>query len=724
MNKTRKTTTLTAFLSALMALQLAGCGSQAPDNSNEKTLPEDNFTEISDEETVISDEESNTSEEAVGSEKTDHAEIYSEYSVEYSKKELLSTWDDDVTKITADKNKFSIEGSGAAAENGVLKITDAGTYLLSGKAEEAQILIDSADDKAVRLVFSGFSVSSSSVSPVYVQNADKVIITLADGTENSVTDNSPAVPAEDNETPDAALFSRSDLSFNGSGKLSVVSENKEGITSKDDLKVISGCIYVRSADDGIKGKDLVAVRSGEISIESSGDGIKSSNDKDADKGNIIIENGKISIDSAGDGIQAEKALVFLDGQLSVKSGGGYENGAEHFDDMFGGPGGFGSRQGGMQQSSENGSSISRKGMKSGGELLIASGNILINSADDALHSGTDLRIEGGELALGSGDDGINADNEIIINGGNTVISNSYEGAESKLITINDGTLCIKSSDDGMNASADDMSAQMKITINGGYVYVDADGDGLDSNGDIDINGGYTIVSGPVSNFNGPLDCGDRNNRITVNGGILAAFGSSGMFEIPDASSEINSVAVSQLNVQPGTLCTLADSSGNVVLAFTCSKTAQAAVISSPDIKTGEKYVFCTGGTYTGTLGKDGTGCGGTVSGGTRAAEFEIGSSVTVSGQFSGGFGGGAGMKGNRGDRFGGQVTKDGNVPDGWTPSGGMNGEGFHNGKGSRGDFSAEDIPDGWQPHNSPDGRNVPDGTAVIDGTDKKGNTLS
>lgn len=690
MTKTRKNTTVIAFLSVLMAFQLAGCGSKVPDNSNEKTLPEDNLTDISDEATEITDEENDIYDKAADvSESTDSAVGGdSEYSVEYSKKELSDTWDDDAVKITADKNEFSIEGNGASAENGVLRITNAGTYLLSGKAEEARIIIDSPDDKAVRLVFNDFSISNSTYSPVYAQSADKVIITLAKGTINSINDSSSAAAEGDQDSPDAALLCRCDLSINGEGKLYVVSDNKEGIASRDDLKIISGNIAVKSADDGIKGKDLVAVRSGDIFIESSGDGIKSTNDKDDRKGSIIIESGKIDIVSDGDGIQSEKALVIMGGEISVQAGGGYENGREHYDNMFGGRGGFGGQ---AQQTEEKTGS---KGIKSGRELLIDSGLININSSDDAVHANTDIIINGGDIAASSGDDGINAENEVTVNGGNIVISNSYEGIESKIITINNGTVCLKSSDDGMNAASDDMSGQMKITINGGYVYVDANGDGLDSNGNIEINDGYTIVSGPVDNFNGPLDCGDRNNTITVNGGILAAFGSSGMFEIPDESSKINSIAVSNLNAQPGTLCSLSDTGGNVIFAFTCSKTAQAAVISSPDIKTGEQYVFYTGGTYTGTLDKDGTGREGTISDGTKAAEFEIKSSVTVSGQFFGGFGGGGGMRGNHGDRSGGNIPAGGNFSDGRALSEGMSDDRFHGEKGDHSNAVPNDLSEG------------------------------
>lgn len=702
MTKTRKNTTVIAFLSAIMALQLVGCGNQSPDNSNEKTLPEDNLTEISDEAKELSDEESDPSEESADvSENNEPAGGSSEYSVEYSKKELSDTWDDDCTKITADKNGFSIDGSGAAAEKAVLKITNAGTYLLSGNAEEAQIIIDSQDDKAVRLVFKDFSISNSTVSPVYAQSADKVIITLAKGSINRITDTSPAVSADAQESPDAALFCTCDLSFNGEGKLYVVSENKEGIASKDELKVISGSIAVKSADDGIKGRDLVAVRSGEIFIEASGDGIKSTNDKDERKGNIIIENGKIDIVSDGDGIQSEKALVITGGEISVQAGGGYENGREHYDNMFGGRGGFGGQ---TQQTEEKTSS---KGIKSGRELLITSGLITINSSDDAVHSNTDIIINGGDIAASSGDDGLNADNEVTVNGGNIVISNSYEGIESRLITINSGIVCLKSSDDGMNAAADDMSSPVKITINGGYVYVDADGDGLDSNGNIEINDGYTIVSGPVDNFNGPLDCGDRNNTITVNGGILAAFGSSGMFEIPDESSKINCVAATSVSAQPGTLCSLADSSGNVVFAFTCSKYAQAAVISSPDIKTGEKYTLYTGGTFNGTLGKDGTATSGTISEGTSVAEFEILSAVTRSGEFFGRFGGG--MPGGHGDRSGGKAPENADASGGMAPSQEMNGEGFRGPKGQHGNMNEENTDD--VPKN-PGEMTKPDATAV------------
>ena len=67
-------------------------------------------------------------------------------------------------------------------------ITANGTYNISGTLNNGQILVNAPDDATVILLLNGVNITNSNSAPIYAMNADKVVITLADGTENAVTD--------------------------------------------------------------------------------------------------------------------------------------------------------------------------------------------------------------------------------------------------------------------------------------------------------------------------------------------------------------------------------------------------------------------------------------------------------------------------------------------------------------------------------------------------------
>lgn len=87
------------------------------------------------------------------------------------------------------------------------------------------------------LILNGVDITCLSSAPIYVMNAKKSIISVADGTENNITDGKNYV-FEDTCTdePNAAIFSKGDLIFIDNGLLTVNANYNNGIISKDDLK--------------------------------------------------------------------------------------------------------------------------------------------------------------------------------------------------------------------------------------------------------------------------------------------------------------------------------------------------------------------------------------------------------------------------------------------------------------------------------------------------------
>jgi hypothetical protein len=566
---------------------------------------------------------------------------------EYDRDDLdSSVSSSDMSIIKLEGGSITLEGSGATVSGNVVTITSAGMYSISGSLNDGQIVVDTEDEETVELVLNGADITYSASAPIYVSNAEKTVITLADGTENYVTDGAGYVfeDAESDE-PDAAIFSKDDLTINGNGSLTVHANYRNGIASKDDLKITGGSITVNAVNDGIKGRDSIAVRDGMIAVNAGSDGIESNNDEDAEKGNIYIEGGALNITAGLDGIQAQTRLVVSGGSMTISSGGGSINSSSG-DDW----GNWG-RQDNPDDSS---SADSAKGMKAGVDITITGGTIDIDSSDDSIHSNDSLTINGGELVLTSGDDGIHSDSTIEISGGDLSITQSYEGIESSTITINDGNLHLVASDDGINAvggndgssmggrpgqNSFDPFADHHLYISGGYIAIDAMGDGLDINGPIDMTGGMVIINGPTSNHNGALD---YFGAFQITGGFLVAVGSSGMAQAPSTSSTQYSMVMNFPSPQTaGTMVHVETEDGEEILTFVPTKAYQSVVLCSPELVNGSTYVVYSGGSSTGTV-TDGLYSGGTYTGGTQITSFTISGVVTGAGTHSAGFPGGPG----------------------------------------------------------------------------------
>jgi Carbohydrate-binding domain-containing protein Cthe_2159 len=579
--------------------------------------------------------------------------------VSYSDTDLDARWDTSAASyITLAGGSARLDGTGGTAEGSTVKITAGGTYVVGGTLDDGQIIVDLEEDDTVRLVLNGADISCSDSAPIYVKNADKVVIILADGTENVMTDGESYV-LEDEEAgePNAAIFSRSDLVINGTGSLTVDANYNNGIASKDDLKIVSGTITVDAVNDGLKGRDCIGVLDGTITVTAAGDGLQSTNDEDPALGYISIEGGTLDIASGMDGIQAQTTLAVLAGDITLSTGGGSANSSSDMGQGGNTWGDWGPGQGSGSNSDDT-DSASAKGLKAAVGVYVVDGTITIDSSDDSVHSDTAAQIDGGTLAMTSGDDGIHADGTLEINGGELSITQSYEGIESGVITINGGTIHVVASDDAINVAGgvDESSTSGRpgagdftvnennqLHINGGYVFVDGNGDGLDCNGRVFMTGGTVIVNGPTNNGNGAID---YLGEFTVSGGYLLAVGSSGMAQSLSDSSTQYSVLINFDNaIRAGTMVHLEDEDGNDILTFVPTKQYQSVCLCSPDITEGSTLTIYLSGSSTGAE-TDGLYSGGTYSPGTESTTLEITGVVNTLGgggmMQGGGFPGGGG----------------------------------------------------------------------------------
>lgn len=390
------------FAVILSALILAGCASTQSTTSS---------TSVSSASSTVST--ASTSEES-GADETDstggamNGTIGSviEANLSFKNKDFYIDYStEDTVKIDLSAPK---EADGVKVSGSTVTITEAGMYVLSGTLTDGQVIIDAGDEDDVRLVLENASITCTTTAPIYAKNADKVIISLPENTESTVTDTITGTDGDDELT--AAVFAKCDLSVNGTGVLNVNSNANDGITSEDKLKITGGVLNITSADDGLIGKDAVLIKDGTVHITASGNGIKSTK-SEADKGYVYIGGGTVNITAEQDGIQAETGVLISAGEVNVTAGGGSANGEQKTGNaMFGGA-----------QNTTADETLSTKGIKAEAALDITGGTLTVNASGDGLDSNGALTINGGTVYVsgptGDGNGTFDCDGVFTINGG-------------------------------------------------------------------------------------------------------------------------------------------------------------------------------------------------------------------------------------------------------------------------------------------------------------------
>ncbi len=474
-----------------------------------------------------------------------------------------------------------------------LTIGKAGEYIISKNIMGGQLIVDTDKNSEVHLVLRDVSLTSEDCPAIYVKKAKKVIITLAEDTENTV-EMKGGYAASQEDSLGGAIYSKCDLTLNGKGSLKVTANYGDAIVSKDNLIVAGGSYEVTAAEHAFDGNDSLRVLEGNFKVKADGDGFHVENLEDTTIGFFYASGGDFDITSLGDGIAASGYLKLDGGNYKILSGDGSDSINLNSSQMdFG----FGNRA----SSDDLADTFSKKGIKAGGDLQIAAGKFSIDSADDGIHANGNVTISGGEGTISSGDDGIHADKAIVLAGGKYDIKKSYEGLEGNSITISKGEYSLVSHDDGLNAAGGndqsgfgghmppDMFASSPdsfVKISGGYLSVNASGDGIDSNGDFTVSGGEIYISGPSSSGNGFLDFG---GTAKITGGIFFAAGSSGMAQNFSSSSTQGAILVNLASQKKSTIVNLTDSNGKVLCACAFEKSFSTVLISTPDIKVGETY---------------------------------------------------------------------------------------------------------------------------------------
>lgn len=608
-----KRKTLPMLLLSLI-LVMTGCGSRT-DTQDIKENTTDQVSESVDSDVNAGDESTQTDTNI----QIDTSDMFSnrDYKTEY--------YESESAVITLTGDSASCSSDAVTIDGTTITIQDEGTYILSGSLDNGMIIVNADDSDKLQIVLNNASIHSDTSAPIYILEADKVFVTLAEGSENTLSNGGIFVAIDDNHI-DGALYSKQDLTLNGTGNLSISSPAGHGIVCKDDLVLTSGNYSIEAASHGMDVNDSVRMTQAQITITSGKDGIHVENSDDEELGFIYAESGTVTVDAQGDGMSAGAYMLIADGEYHIVSGGGSANAtqktSESWGFMGGGmqggmgggrPGGRGDRGMQMQDTqsevatdtSEDSTSI--KGLKAAGDLLITGGNITIDSADDSIHSNASVTVSGGNLVITAGDDAIHADETLTIADGKIHITQSYEGLEGLHIVVSGGDITLVASDDGINAAGgadqsgyggprgNDMfgggsSSSGSILILGGNLFITSSGDGLDANGTLEISGGYTQVTGPTTGDTATLDY-DVSGVIT--GGTFIGTGAQQM-ALSFSDSQQGVVAVSVGNQQAGTEITLKDAEGNTVLTHTPELAYAIVIYSSSELVKGETYSLTVG----------------------------------------------------------------------------------------------------------------------------------
>ena len=452
----------------------------------------------------------------------------------YSAKDV--TWDSSSEVTINLSNPTAIDG--VTVSDGVITITKAGNYKLIG-TYEGQIKVEAADSDMVRLVLKNATITNSTGAAINVVEADEVVIYTASGTTNTVSDGSSYADTASG-SPDAAIYSKSDLTLAGEGTLKVEGKYEEGIHTSDGLVIASGTLEVNAANTGIKGKDYVDILDGTVTVTASQDGIKATNNTDGNRGWVRLSGGTVNISADDDGFKAERVLEISGGTLNINQ--------------------------------------ANEGIE-GQYINILDGTVNVTSSDDGINASYSTTSTSTESASTSTTQTAQRNQAAQ---GNTGQGNAAQSGQPPAGGGAGG---------GMGGGTFEV-VDATINISGGTVTVNAKGDGIDSNGTATLSGGTVIVYGPFTGGNTSLD---TNGDLLLNGATVTAANSGDMFEAPSTNSTSGYLKISNVsNLSAGTTAQVTDSSGNVVANYKVTNSSTALiVVSSSKITKGESYTVYT-----------------------------------------------------------------------------------------------------------------------------------
>lgn len=496
-----------------------------------------------------------------------------------------SDWDTEgATVITLTGDGAEISVNGAYVNGQEVVITEAGRYVVSGSLSNGKITVDAHNSSKVWILLDGVDINCSDDACIRVDQAEKVFLTLAENSVNTLTSGSTYSDTALQDGTDGAIFAHDDLTINGSGSLSVTAEYRHGIAANDDLVITGGTITIKAAADAIHANDSVCIKEAQITVDAGDDGIVTANEEE--NGYMYIESGTIDITSVGDGIHTTGDITIAGGSITIAAG----------DD----------------------------GIHSDQFVYIEDGEILINECYEGIEA-LIIDVSGGDITVYPEDDGFNA------NGGSSDMfgfgggpgQGGMQGSSKEEGLGQDGSDPVDMSRDGdssgqMEQTAEEIQSsetaaeetqssetaaeeeETYISISGGTITIindsGRDADGLDSNEDIRISGGTIYISLLGTGSNCAVDYGSESGGVAeITGGTIIACGASSMAEGFSSISTQASILYNTSTVaDEGTTLALEDEEGNILLSWDVPCSFSSALISCPEMQVGNSYQVVIG----------------------------------------------------------------------------------------------------------------------------------
>ena len=497
-----------------------------------------------------------------------------EGSVWFTENDLDGSWDTEgAVHITLEGSTASIEGSGAYVKGSDVVIASSGRYIVTGELKGGSLIVDSHNNSKVWILLSGVFLTCSDDAAIRIDQADKVFLTLAEGTENVVTSGGTYSEEALSDNTGGAIFSHDDLTISGSGSLTVSASCKHGIDANDDLVITGGTIVIEAPADGIHASDSLRICSADLTINAGDDGL-STGEENAP---LYMESGSVSITAGGDGIHSAGDITLAGGSLVI--------------------------------------SAKDDGIHSDAAFLITDGSVVINESYEGIEALT-IDQQGGDISIVSSDDGFNANGGSFgqpgmggfgggrgENRGPGGISAGTESRQDASGEQGAGEMSESPPEAEITdteASAESSASDTWIHISGGSLTIlngtGRDADGLDSNGDILISGGTVRISLTGSGSNSAIDYNSEGGAsCLITGGTVIACGASSMAEAFDESSAQCAVLLSlSRETEAGSLFDLLSEEGTSLLSWEVPYGFTSVSFSCPEMEKGGSYTVRAG----------------------------------------------------------------------------------------------------------------------------------
>lgn len=509
--------------------------------------------------------------------------------------------------VNLQNDKIEFDGLGATLSDDrrTLTVTREGTYVISGKIDDGQILVDVLRGD-VHIVLNGADMHCSWSSPIYIKQSGEIRISLEAGTENFLSD-SPNTQVDEFGAPSATLYSSDSLVLCGTGSLTVDANYREAIHCTNRLTLSDVTLDVTAPEDGIVGHDALLVQNATVTADCGIDCLKS-NSYEPGFGYVYINSGSLNLTAENDGIQAEQRMLIEGGDFHIEAGDGYT----YVPDLL----------------------VSQKGLKAGAELVIRGGTFFINTTEDSVHCDGLLSVAGGEMTLYSGDDALSGKN-VTVRGGNVRAASSVQGLVGEIIHIAGGALSLTAQDDGVLARpahlpTDDSfnlypdsvggDTYVELSVSGGLLTVHSDGDSLDIRGELKMSGGFVMLNAPFMKGGDPLD---YDGAFTMTGGTMVTTGRATYKPVMPEGGQTCILDAAFTGVRPaGEMLSLRLGDGRLLFAVTPTEDYYNFAVYSCEFGVGSVCSLMAGGMPTAEE-VFGVSLGGDITGAVTLSSFSV-----------------------------------------------------------------------------------------------------